>query len=97
MVGSDVWIGYDAVILSGVRIGDGAIIGARAVVTKDVEPYAIVGGVPARPIRMRYDQETIRALESLRWWDLPAPQVKQLLPLIKRGDVKALIEAYKSL
>ena len=97
VVGSDVWIGYDAVILSGVRIGDGAIIGARAVVTKDVEPYAIVGGVPARPIRMRYDQETIRALESLRWWDLPAPQVKQLLPLIKRGDVKALIEAYKSL
>ena len=97
VVGSDVWIGYEAVILSGVRIGDGAIIGARAVVTKDVEPYAIVGGVPARPIRMRYDQETIRALESLRWWDLPAPQVKQLLPLIKRGDVKALIEAYKSL
>lgn len=97
VVGSDVWIGYEAVILSGVRIGDGAIIGARAVVTKDVEPYAIVGGVPARPIRMRYDQETIRALESLRWWDLPTPQVKQLLPLIKRGDVKALIEAYKSL
>ena len=97
VVGSDVWIGYEAVILSGVCIGDGAIIGARAVVTKDVEPYAIVGGVPARPIRMRYDQETIRALGSLRWWDLPAPQVRQLLPLIKRGDVKALIEAYKSL
>lgn len=60
MVGNDVWIGYQAVVLSGVKIGDGAIIGARAVVTKDVPPYTIVGGVPAGPIRKRFDDDTIR-------------------------------------
>lgn len=67
-IGNDVWIGYEAVILSGVSIGDGAIIGTRAVVTKDVPPYTIVGGVPAKPIRKRFDDETIEKLESLRWW-----------------------------
>ena len=60
VIGNDVWIGYEAVILSGVTIGDGAIIGSRAVVTKDVEPYTIVGGVPAKPIRKRFDDETIQ-------------------------------------
>lgn len=97
VIGNDVWIGYEAVILSGVHIGDGAIIGTRAVVTRDVEPYSIVGGIPAKPIRKRYDPETIGELEALRWWDLPFPQIKQLLPLIKRGDAKALIEAYRQL
>lgn len=94
VVGSDVWIGYEAVILSGVHIGDGAIIGTRAVVTKDVEPYTIVGGVPAKPIRRRFDRETIQELEALRWWDLPFEQVRQLLPAIRRCDVKALAKAY---
>ena len=97
IVGSDVWIGYEAVILSGVHIGNGAVIGARAVVTRDVEPYAIVGGVPARTIRKRFDEETVRALESLHWWDLPARQIKELLPAIKSGDIKALMEAYSRL
>ena len=60
VIGNDVWIGYEAVIMSGVKIGDGAIIGTRAVVTKDVEPYTIVGGVPAKPIRKRFDDETIK-------------------------------------
>ena len=67
VIGNDVWIGYEAVILSGVRIGDGAIVAARAVVTKDVEPYTIVGGVPAKPVRRRFAPETIRRLEQLRW------------------------------
>ena len=62
VVGNDVWIGYQAVVLSGVKIGDGAIIGARAVVTKDVPPYTIVGGVPAGPIRKRFDDDTILSL-----------------------------------
>ena len=88
VVGSDVWIGYEAVILSGVHIGDGAIIGTRTVVTKDVEPYTIVGGVPAKPIRRRFDQETIQELEALRWWDLPFEQVRHLLPAIRCGNVK---------
>ena len=66
VVGNDVWIGYEAVILSGVTIGDGAVIGARAVVTKDVPPYTIMGGVPARPIRRRFDEATVETLLRLR-------------------------------
>lgn len=87
VIGNDVWIGYEAVILSGVHIGDGAIIGTRAVVTKDVEPYTIVGGVPAKPIRKRFNQETVEKLETLRWWDLPPDEIRALLPLIRRGDI----------
>ena len=95
--GSDVWIGYEAVILSGVRIGDGAIIGSRAVVTKDVAPYSVVGGVPAKPLRRRFDQQTIEQLEEVRWWDLPHAQIKLLLPAIKSGDPGSLIDAYRRL
>ncbi len=90
VVGNDVWIGYHATILSGVRIGDGAIIGARAVVTKDVEPYTIVGGVPARPIRKRFDDDTIKALLDLCWWDQPAEKIKENLPAIMSGDMQNL-------
>lgn len=97
VIGNDVWIGYEAVILSGVHIGDGAIIGTRAVVTKDVEPYTIVGGVPARPIRKRFDRDTVLALEALSWWDLPYAQIKRLLPALTCGNVKALLEAYEQL
>lgn len=97
VIGNDVWIGYEAVIMSGVQIGDGAIIGARAVVTKDVAPYTIVGGVPAKPIRKRFDGEIIRKLELLKWWDLPHEALKQLLPAVKSGDMKALEDAYRRL
>lgn len=90
MIGNDVWIGYEAVIMQGVHIGDGAVIGTRAVVTKDVEPYAIVGGVPAKPIKKRYDQDTITRLEALQWWNLPCEQIKQLLPAIRSGDIEAV-------
>ena len=90
IVGNDVWIGFEAVIMQGVRIGDGAIIGSRAVVTKDVEPYTIVGGVPAKPIRKRFDDETIKALLDLRWWDFPAERIKENLPAIQAGDIKNL-------
>ena len=93
VIGSDVWIGYEAVILSGVRIGDGAIVAARAVVTGDVEPYTIVGGVPAKPIRKRFDPDTIRRLEQLRWWDWPREKLRQLLPLLRRGELAALERA----
>ncbi len=97
VIGNDVWIGYEAVIMSGVHIGDGAIIGTRAVVTKDVEPYTIVGGLPAKPIRKRYGQDAILKLEELRWWDLPYEQIKLLLPAVKSGDIAVLEEAYKNL
>ena len=92
VVGSDVWIGYEAEKLSGVHIGDGAIIGARAVVTKDVAPYTIVGGVPAKPIRRRFDDETIEKLESLRWWDWDAEKIRACIPAIQSGDIAALEE-----
>lgn len=72
------WIGYEAVILSGVTIGDGAIIGTRAVVTKDVPSYTIVGGVPAKPIRKRFDEETIQKLKEIRWWDWEEERIKRI-------------------
>jgi len=91
IVGSDVWIGYEAVILQGVTIGDGAIIGARAVVSKDVEPYTIVGGVPARPIKRRFPPETIEALLTLRWWDWPPEAVQAHLEDIMNGRIDRLV------
>ena len=93
VLGNDVWIGYEAVILSGVTIGDGAIVGARAVVTKDVPPYTIVAGVPARPIRKRFDEETIAKLEALRWWDWDEEKIKRCIPAIQSGDIDALERA----
>lgn len=85
VVGSDVWIGFEAVILSSVTIGDGAVIGARAVVTKDVPPYTIVGGVPAKPIRKRFSDETIERLEALRWWDWPSERIERNIPFVQAG------------
>ncbi len=90
VVGNDVWIGYEAVILAGVTIGDGAIIGSRAVVTKDVPPYTIVGGVPARPIRLRFPRETVDRLLALRWWDWPEEKLKAALPALQAGDLDRL-------
>lgn len=93
VVGSDVWIGYEAVILAGVTIGDGAIIAARAVVTGDVPPYTIVGGVPAKPIRRRFPQPEIDRLLALRWWDWPAEKIAANLDAIQSGDLDALCQA----
>lgn len=77
-IGNDVWIGDNVVVLSGVHIGDGAVIGANAVVTKDVEPYAIVGGVPAKLIRFRFDEKIITDLLDVKWWLLPYDDVLSL-------------------
>ena len=90
VVGSDVWIGYEAVILSGVHIGDGAIIGARAVVTRNVPPYTIVGGIPAKEIKKRFDEETIKKLLQTEWWNWPVKKVRQFLPQIMNGEVDKL-------
>ena len=92
IIGNDVWIGYEAVILSGVTIGDGAVIGCRAVVTKDVPPYTIVGGVPAKPIRKRFDEETIKELQKIKWWDWPEEKIAGKIPAIQAGDLKELRE-----
>lgn len=85
VIGNDVWIGYEAVIMSGVTIGDGAIIGTRAVVTKDVPPYTVVGGVPAKPIRKRFDDATIDRLVKLRWWDWEHDKIAQSIAAIQAG------------
>lgn len=87
------WIGYEAVILAGVTIGDGAVIGTRAVVTKDVPPYTIVGGVPARPIRTRFDADTIARLQALHWWDRDEETIRRCIGAIQAGDVDALERA----
>ena len=92
VIGNDVWIGYEAVIMAGVHIGNGAIIAARAVVTKDVPAYTIVGGVPARPIKKRFDEETIRKLETLSWWDWSAENIRRCLLQLICGDVDGLLK-----
>lgn len=90
IIGNDVWIGYEAVILSGVTIGDGAIIGTRAVVTKDVPPYTIVGGVPAKSIRKRFDEKVIEALLKIKWWDWTEEKVARNIENIKTGCIERL-------
>lgn len=90
IIGNDVWIGYEAIILSGVHIGDGAIIGARSVVSKDVPPYTIVGGIPAKEIRKRFDENTIKKLLKIQWWNYPYITIKNLLPFIFNGNVEEI-------
>lgn len=90
IIGNDVWIGYEAVILAGVSIGDGAIIGARAVVTKDVPPYTIVGGVPAKSIKKRFSDETISSLLSIQWWNWSKEKISKNIKAIQAGKIDEL-------
>jgi len=90
IIGNDVWIGYEAAILAGVTIGDGAIIGTRAVVTKDVPPYTIVGGVPAKPIRKRFADEMIDKLLEVKWWSWSEEKIAQNIVAIKSGNIEEL-------
>ncbi|WP_265454946.1 Vat family streptogramin A O-acetyltransferase [Aeromonas salmonicida] len=90
VIGNDVWIGYDALIMPGVKVGNGAIIAARSVVTGDVPDYAIVGGNPAKLIRYRFDDDTIAQLNALAWWDWPVEQISRNLQLIGGGDITEL-------
>jgi len=95
VIGNDVWIGYEAVIMAGVHIGDGAIIAARAVVTKDVPPYTIVGGTPAKEIRKRFDAEVIEQLLILKWWDWSTDKIHQCLPYIAESKLDELLAMKK--
>lgn len=89
-IGNDVWIGYEAVIMSGVTIGDGAIIGTRAVVTKDVPPYTIVGGSPARVLKKRFSDDIIDKLLKIKWWNWPAEKIARNLEYIQSGNLLQL-------
>ena len=88
-IGNDVWIGENAIILGGVKVGNGAVIAAGAIVTKDVPPYAIVGGVPAKVIKYRFDNETIRELEEIKWWEWDKEKIKKNKAFFER---KLIIE-----
>jgi len=90
VIGNDVWIGSEAIVMPGVRIGDGAVIGTRALVTRDVEPYTIVGGNPAKPIRKRFGEPEIALLLEMAWWDWDEATIRAAMPLLCSGDISAL-------
>jgi virginiamycin A acetyltransferase len=96
IIGNDVWIGYETVVMPGIRIGDGAIIAAKSVVTKDVAPYTIVGGNPSKIIRNRFDEKTIEELRSIKWWDWDIKKITANLALITKGDAKFLLGKIKT-
>jgi len=93
MIGNDVWIGYDALIMPGVQVGDGAIIASRSVVTSDVRPYAIVGGNPAQELRLRFEPDVIEQLLAVAWWDWPVDKITRNLEAIVGADLEALKRA----
>ena len=95
VIGNDVWIGYNATIMPGVTIGDGAIIGTKSVVTKDVMPYEIVGGNPAKPIRKRFDDDTISLLLKIKWWDWDFEKITQHAKDIATGNKSFLLAMSK--
>jgi len=97
VIGCDVWIGQNAVILPGVHIGDGAIIGANSVVGSDVAPYSIVAGNPARELRKRFDDELIDLMLRFRWWDKPIAEIDTLIPLLTCSDLEKVKAEIKRL
>ena len=90
IIGNDVWIGQNAVILPGVHIGDGVIIGANSIVGRDVDPYTIVAGNPARVIRKRFDDELIALMEKIKWWDMDIDTINGLIPLLTSSDLETV-------
>jgi virginiamycin A acetyltransferase len=91
VIGNDVWIGYDAIIMSGVKIGDGAIIGTRAIVTNEVPPYTIVGGIPAKVIKKRFSDDIILKLLKIKWWDWPDEKIQANIQHIQSGNIDKLV------
>ncbi len=96
VIGNDVWIGRSATIMSGVKVGDGAVVGACSLVTKDVAPYAIVGGNPARLIRTRFDADTVERLCAIRWWNWEDARIEEYLPLLLDDRVDDFLAAAES-
>jgi acetyltransferase-like isoleucine patch superfamily enzyme len=96
-IGSDVWIGENVAIMANIKIGHGAIIGCNAVVTKDVKPYSIVAGNPARFLRYRFSEKIINELVDIAWWDLPIPLIKELIPFLMNEYVEYNIPRVKEI
>lgn len=96
VIGNDVWIGQNAVILPGVNIGDGAIIGANSVVGSNIAPYTIVAGNPAKVIRKRFDEELIDLLLRFKWWDKSITEINELIPILTCSDLEKVREELKS-
>jgi virginiamycin A acetyltransferase len=94
VLGNDVWIGQEALILSGVRLGNGCVVAARSVVTRDVPPYAIVAGAPARIVKYRFDESIRQALDRIAWWDWPLAAVKEAWPLLMSERVREFVDRY---
>ncbi len=94
IIGNDVWVAMDAMIFSGVKIGNGAVISARSIVVKDVPAYAVVGGNPAEVIRYRFDETTRNALQTIAWWDWPEKKIRDTLPLLLSTDITRFIERF---
>lgn len=97
VIGNDVWIGYDATLMPGVKVGDGAIIGVKSVVTTAVAPYSIVGGNPAKEIRKKFDDQTIQDLLEIKWWNWDIETITKNLKIICSGDIARLREIHQSL
>ena len=97
IIGNDVWIAQNATILPGVHIGDGAIIGANSVVGSDIDPYTIVVGNPAKPIRKRFNEELIDIMEKLKWWDKSIEEINSLIPLLTSSDLDMVKEELSKL
>ena len=93
VIGNDVWIGMEAVIMPGVTVGDGAIVSSRAVVVKDVPPYTIIGGNPAQPVKKRFPDDVIAALLDIQWWRWPVAVIEENLDAITGADIEALRQA----
>ncbi len=96
IIGNDVWIGTEAIIMPGVKIGDGAVIGTRALVTKDVDPYTIVGGNPAKPIKKRFSDKEIEMLLEIKWWDLSIEKIRENMNLLCSNNIKELYTTLKN-
>lgn len=93
IVGNDVWFGREAMVMSGVRIGDGAVIGARALVTRDVSPYAIVSGNPAKEVRHRFPPQVVERLLAVAWWEWPEARIEAAMPSLLNNDIIGFLEA----
>jgi len=94
VIGNDVWIGHGAIVLPGVTVGDGAVLAAGAVVSRDVAPYTVVGGIPARMIRERFDRATALRLQAIAWWDWPDALLQARLAEFQQGDVMAFCDRW---